>query len=272
MNTRLLFVSFVTLFFALGCNSDTDKTEPTQLIEASEAQSSTNAYTLIFIDKSASTTKYDQVQKQKHINELNRVANNLKKTGDYISLYYIDSYTKDGQDRLLNNKVNFKLELDPNKGEQTNNKKRDEYNRSLVSLQQGVREQLKHHFDSPKDKNKQNNTDLWDIFHILSKNIEGKENEDKVEVLIFSDMVESISGQGRRDFHKNELTSMNQAEDFANKDFVEIKKSLLLKDFKNPKRIRLKIYFPNDAKGRSYVEKYWETIFTKFGIDVAPTI
>jgi hypothetical protein len=230
-----------------------------------------NTYTMVFMDKTASTIQYDPIQKDKHVIQLNKVVTNLKEPGDYIKLFYIDSNTRDGQDQLSGNKIDFDVKVEENKGDRTRSQNEDEYLSKVSKLQQNLRDQLRHHFNAQNNKAREQNTDLWDILYLINEEAKNTTDMDRIEVLIFSDMVESIKGNNRRDFHAKPIKDTQEAIKFANDDFTTIQKHLAIKQIRNAGIIKIKLFFPNSTPGRANIQEYWNTIFSKFGMQVIST-
>jgi|UPI000591CFE2 hypothetical protein len=110
-------------------------------------------------------------------------------------------------------------------------------------------------------------TDLWGILEVATRAFK-QDAYDTKTIHILSDMQESMTGAGRRDFHKTPIQSKSEAIAFAKSDAKTLQQ-LLDVDPAVLAGTRVVIFPPYDALEASDFalnRYYWEALFEAFGI------
>ena len=88
----------------------------------------------------------------------------------------------------------------------------------------------------------------------------------QVRAYYFSDMVESMPGAGRRDFHTTPPTSADQANAWARQDAERLKNQLT--HLANVEAFLVLPFAPTASSkvNNPYITGYWETLFRELGV------
>ncbi len=220
---------------------------------------------IIFIDKSTSVLNDPEYVTRKYAKALQEVVNNnIRTKGDRMDIYYIHENTSKAQAfsgvckaAILEDTIH----ASPNDKEAIKNdfelalrkEKSDFLNQALTQLTR----------QNETATNQQ--TDIWASFEVVDRIAEPNA---EIEVYYLSDMVESMPGANRRDFHSTPPKSREQAEGWATADAATIKKMI-----KPELAKRLSIYFILPFKPTSSTKEnnpnvtyYWEKIFGLVGV------
>jgi hypothetical protein len=111
-------------------------------------------------------------------------------------------------------------------------------------------------------------TDLWAIFELMSDYFGQSSPEDDRLVIIVSDMIESMRGPGRRDFHGKPIKNKVEAEALAKEDAQWIKNNLAV-DTANLQNVKIRVWPPITSTEKSNfqnVRYYWDALFAEFGL------
>ncbi|MBX0332980.1 hypothetical protein K3G39_06995 [Pontibacter sp. HSC-14F20] len=230
---------------------------------------SPNTYTLLFFDKTLSNTAtYGTTEIESHRNVIMEASDNLKVKGDKVKAYYIDAITESASNRVPDAELDFDLTLDSNAGYLDQQNAQKEYNRNLFVLKKEVKTNLLQHFEEEGNSIHINQTDAWGILNKIKLDADKLNTGDRMEVLIFSDMEESMNTAGRRDFHKNKINTIDDANRLADEDINTIKQLYSFNTIKLAENIKVRLYFPSAKEGKAKMEAYWIKIFNGFNIDV----
>lgn len=228
-----------------------------------------NTYTLIFFDKTLSNTAtYGNTEIESHKNIILKATDNLKVKGDKIKAFYIDAITESAINKTPEAELSFEYINDSNAGYLDQQNEQKEYDRKLFNLKKKTRTSLLKLFEEDGNPNNSTQTDTWGILNKLKIETGALREGDKMEVLIFSDMEESMNSKGKRDFHKNEISTIEQANKFAEEDIDKIRKMYSLNSIPYAENINVKVYFPTAKKGKAKMEAYWTKIFNTFNINL----
>lgn len=242
-------VALVALYL-LGCTAQPEQTTtaPKPLI-----------HSVIFMDKSVSidaNEAYIQEKYSKAIRDI--VEQNLRQTGDKLDIYFIHDNT--AKAKALS--VMVRSEKDEVEGASPTDRELIEtafatslQREKTIFLQQAL---TKLNQSNPQSSNQY--TDLWASMSVLSK---ANESGADVRVYYLSDMIESMQGSQRRDFHVRPPQSQSEAETWAKEDLPKLEQYLI-----GSPQITLVLPFPPTASSRQnnpHVTHYWQTLFQGMG-------
>lgn len=222
-------------------------------------------FTLVFMDKSNSSTIDEQSKKDFNTKVSNLLSNRYKANGSIIQVKYLHKGTQ-GDYTTIKHQFSEKLQSCEDCGS-IERELVNAQNKKLISeAQKNIRLKLVAYYTEKNPNSSSQFTDIWSSLEWISRVFNDVHSKDKL-VIYSSDMVESMQGTGRRDFHKNPLKSKNDAIDTAKKDLIWIKSNLSINAsaFKN---LKITIWPPaNTLQGSSSPNMiyYWETLFTSLG-------
>jgi DNA-binding transcriptional ArsR family regulator len=234
----------------------------------STPQAAPNTYTLIFFDKTLSNN-YGDIEINNHKTVLQKVTENLRDKGDKIKVFYIDAITESASNKTPQAEVDFALNIPEDGGYIDKKNAEREFEKNLYKLKVQTKEDLLKHFDTKGEKKFSSYTDTWGLLNRLRIEANSIKANDKLNVLIFSDMEESMKpANGRRDFTKNKIEDIQNAIKIAEEDIATIKKLYALDSISYADNINVKLYFPKAKVGKSEMEVYWIKIFNAFNINI----
>lgn len=247
---KLTYIITILVLFG-SCSPNEDKESK------SSFQSKT---TLIFIDKSISVDVNKLYISNKFQIALNKIIEeNITNTGDKLEMYYIHENTSKARCftvtcRTSKEETNGMSETDK-EAANTN------YELSIRKERSYVLQQAKKYLMAENTNRSNLQTDIWATFQIMDK--ETKSNN-AVKAYYFSDMVESMNGENRRDFHVKPPNNEEEAFKWAKLDaekMVNLDLSVA----------QITMILPFDPMSSSkenspYITHYWNTLFTKLGV------
>lgn len=216
-------------------------------------------HTIVFLDKTQSVNvnkEFVQAKYQQALTEI--VEQNMRNKGDKLEVYFIHENTskakalslmvrseKDGIENASATdregiETAFQMSLQREKG---------------IFLRQSM---LKLNQQNTGSSNQ--STDIWASFPIIAK---ASEDGSDVKVYFFSDMIESVQGPNRRDFHRQPPTSEEQAESWAKEDTKELAQYAI-----GMPQVTVVSPFEPTASSREnnpQVTRYWQTLFQELG-------
>lgn len=245
----LLFLALIAL---VACSSDKDK--PQKVDEP--------IYTLIFLDKTRSVNVDASFVRQKYQRALTSIIEeNIRQKGDKLAVYFIHENT--AKARALNLTARTEMEdvsaASPTDREAAETEFGLALNREKATIRQRVLQQLV--AQNTGASNQQ--TDIWASLPVIEQ---ANETGATVKVYYLSDMVESVKGLDRRDFHVRPPTGNAQADEWAKTDAKQLKRYTL-----GSPNITLILPFKPDASVRENnpaVTQYWQTLFTELGVGI----
>ena len=103
-------------------------------------------------------------------------------------------------------------------------------------------------------------TDIWASLPVIAK---AGEAGSQVKVYYFSDMIESVKGANRRDFHTNPPISDEQAEADAKTDMKKLQQYAI----GSPQVTIVSPFEPTAStkENNPHVTHYWQTLFQELG-------
>ena len=250
MKKRLCVLLWFSVFLSCTSNNGNPKTDEP-------------IHTLIFMDKSLSlntnhayvSEKYDQV-----LNDI--VANNIRTTGDRITVYFIHENT--AKARALSLRVRSKMDDISNANTTDLEAAEVAFDLSLAHEKARFRQQLQ---GKLAQVNKELSNQRTDILASISLIAEAGAEGGTVTVYYLSDMVESVTnrdGKGR-DFHKKPPANENQADEWAKTDAKQVGEITL-----GSPQINMALPFEPTASRRvnnPMITRYWQTLFGALGVD-----
>lgn len=244
----ILIPAFIVLFSACGGEK-----------EAAKASPDSPVYTLVFLDKTQSVNVNKAYVNEKYRRTLTDIVEtNMKNKGDKLEVYFIHENTSKA--RALS--VTVHSEKDNTDAVNATDKEAIETAFSL-SLQKEKRiflNQLLNKLNQTNTGSSNKSTDIWASLPVIAK---ASESGSDVKVYYFSDMIESVKGSDRRDFHINPPKTDSQAERAAKADTKKLEQYVI----GSP---QVTIVSPFEATASSkennpHVTHYWQTLFQELG-------
>ncbi|SEJ56543.1 hypothetical protein SAMN04487995_5331 [Dyadobacter koreensis] len=227
--------------------------------EKAEAIPDAPIYTLIFLDKTQSVNVNRAYVNEKYRKTLTDIMeNNMKNKGDKLDVYFIHENTSKA--RALSLMIRSEKEI--NDGANATDREAIEtaFQLSLQREKSIFLRQLLLKLNQQNEGSSNQSTDIWASLPVIAK---AGESGAQVSVYYFSDMIESVKGAGRRDFHKQPPVSDTQAEEEAKSDVKQLEKYAI----GSP---QVTIVSPFEATASSkennpHVTHYWQTLFQELG-------
>jgi hypothetical protein len=244
----MLFAVTTMLLSACGSEKEAAKTLPDAPV-----------YTLVFLDKTQSVNVNKQYVNEKYRQTLTDIMeNNMKNKGDKLEVYFIHENTSKA--RALS--LMIRTEKDNLEGANATDKEAIEtaFQLSLQREKNIFLRQLLTKLNQQNTGSSNLSTDIWASLPVIAK---AGETGAEVKVYYFSDMIESVKGQDRRDFHIKPPHSDAEAEDDAKADLEKLKQYAI----GSP---QVTIVSPFEATASSkennpHVTHYWQTLFQELG-------
>lgn len=234
------------LFFVMACGDNTDKTR---------SLPATPTYTLLFLDKSLSVNTNKNFVNQKYeqiVREL--VEQNLRNKGDKLDVYFIHENTS--KSKALSLTVRSERE----NIESANATDKEAIETAFqLSLQREKSIFLRQTLTKLHQQNNgasNQTTDIWASLPVIAK---ASESGSEVHVYYFSDMVESVKGPGRRDFHSHPPANDTEAENWAKEDVKKLEQH----GIGSPMITFVSPFEPtaSSKENSPFVTHYWQTLF-----------
>ncbi len=244
----------ILLFFAAialaACSSDKDR----------PAKTDEPIHTLIFLDKTRSVNVDESFVRQKYQQALTSIIeDNMRQKGDRLSVYFIHENT--AKARALNLTVRTEQEdvsaASPTDREAAETEFELALNREKATIRQRVLQQLVAQNTGASNQY----TDIWASLPVIET---ANETGATLKVYYLSDMVESVKGSDRRDFHVRPPKGSAEADEWAKADAKQLKRYTL-----GSPDITLILPFEPNASVRENnpaVTQYWQTLFAELGV------
>jgi len=248
--TRNMIFLLVSVLLFTGCGSE--KEAPKTLPDAP-------VYTLVFLDKTQSVNVNKQYVNEKYRQTLTDImANNMKNKGDKLEVYFIHENTSKA--RALS--VMIRTEKDDLEGANATDKETIEtaFQLSLQREKSIFLRQLLTKLNQTNTGASNLSTDIWASLPVIAK---ASESGAEVKVYYFSDMIESVKGADRRDFHIRPPHDDAQAEEEAKADFKNLKQYAI----GTPQVTIVSPFEPtaSSKENNPHVTHYWQTLFQELG-------
>jgi hypothetical protein len=253
MRFPLAPVSFALLGLTLLATSCTQPADQTATLPAAPI------HTLVFLDKTQSVDVNKAFVQEKYRQALvDIVEQNLTNKGDKLEVYFIHENTSKAK------ALSLTVRSEKEGIENANATDREAIETAFqMSLQ---REKGIYLRQAMTKLNQQNTgasnqaTDIWASLPIIAK---AAENGAEVRVYYFSDMIESVKGAQRRDFHIHPPTDDAQADTWAQQDIKKLEQYAI-----GSPQVTVVSPFEPTASSREnnpHVAHYWQTLFQELG-------
>jgi len=219
----------------------------------------TPVHTLIFLDKSVSVNPNQAFVAEKYqqaINEL--IEENIRRKGDKLEVYFIHENTSKA--RALTVTVRSELDVADNANATDREAAQPAFDLSLGREKAAIRQRVLQQLARPNPGTSNQATDIWASLRVIAK---ANESGATVKVYYLSDMVESMKGTGRRDFHVLPPKDAGQADEWAKADVKQLQQYTI-----GSPDIRMVLPFEPNAsvkENNPAVTQYWQTLFQELG-------
>ncbi|MES2520449.1 MAG: hypothetical protein V4585_20185 [Bacteroidota bacterium] len=247
----LLFIP--TSAILLGCSDAGKKYE-----EVEEAKTCS----MIFIDKSVSVNVNKKFVNEKYTQVINQLIDeNVKGKGDKIEVYFVHENTAKGKAVEVVSRTE--------KGESAGASSTDseaistEYAMSMDKERSIFKKIVFAQLASQNTSSSKNNTDILAALPLIDKAVSKGYN---VKVYFLSDMVESMKGDNRRDFHTNPPVDDAAAVGWAREDADDLK--VKLPNIGAAQIFIAKPFEPTASrkKNNPAISAYWQRLFMELGV------
>jgi hypothetical protein len=212
MKTHHLFVLLFTIQCSVLATSCSSEKEKKPIVDSP-------IYTLIFMDKTRSVDINEAFVSQKYQQILSDlIAQNVRQKGDKVEVYFIHENTSKAKALSLTCRTETEdvsaMNATDREGSQTTFGLMLEREKMIFTRQITSKLAIQNLSASRQ------NTDIWGSLPVIAK---AAEKGMEVKVYYLSDMIESMNGTGRRDFHHNAPSSNQEAETWAKADAKTLK-------------------------------------------------
>jgi hypothetical protein len=248
MNCRAIYSLFL-LVFLNACSSDKDK----------PAKTDDPTYTLIFIDKTRSVNVNKDFVARKYQQAIaDIVEQTIHQKGDKLEVYFIHENTSKA--RALN--VTVRSEMDDISAASPTDREaaETEFNLTLTREKAQIRQRVFQQLMAQNVGSSNQETDIWASLPVIAK---ANESGATVRVYYLSDMIESVKGNGRRDFQVKPPKDNTQADEWAKTDAESLKRYTI----GSPDITMVLPFEPNASvkENNPAVTQYWQTLFAELG-------
>jgi hypothetical protein len=252
------FIYSIVIGFFWSCGKSEEKKV------AVPAKPVNHIHSLIFLDKTVSVSPKDTFTRRKYEAALKEIIQqNIRQKEDKIEVYFIHENTS--QAKVFTQTC--KTEMKDTSGLSPTDIKAIK-NAYELSLKKERNKMLNKCLEALLDNNitdTRKYTDIWAALHIIDKKNGKKKENTTLKAYLFSDMVESMAGNDRRDFHKRPPFSNAEAEQWADID---------AKKFAGVELEGVELYYllPFSPLSTTYqnnpkVILYWERLLSKLGVE-----
>ncbi|SKC10892.1 hypothetical protein SAMN05660293_04312 [Dyadobacter psychrophilus] len=250
LHWKLIMLS-ITMLSLASCGGDKEEEKP--------AVADAPVYTLVFLDKTQSVHVDKQYVNDKYRQTLTDIIEtNMKNKGDKLEVYFIHENTSKA--RALS--LTVRSEKDNMEGSNATDREGIEtaFQLSLQKEKSIYLRQLLAKLNQQNTGASNLSTDIWASLPVIAK---AGESGSEVKVYYFSDMIESVKGANRRDFHIRPPQDDSQAEKDAKEDVKQLEKYAI----GSP---QVTIVSPFEAtastkENNPHVTHYWQTLFQELG-------
>ena len=274
MNLRATIVLSALIILLLGCKDNKETVSSntpvgTVLAEPEKEYLQEKKYTLLLIDKtiSSETGALDEKYEEK-------VAELVKTNFNFYGAVFQGSFIH-GNTLGVPPFVVEVFGLKPEEGlEEMPKIKRvqaeNKYEAQVKNRQDSLLATLKDNLLLTPGESTKKHTDLWGAFELMSTFFQKNKDGSTKEAVFISDMMESMPGKGRHDFHKKLPKNKQEAEQLARKDTRWILANFSINK-QALKGVQVKVWPPIDPLQTSefrFLRYYWDTLFNEFGVEV----
>ena len=215
--------------------------------------------TLVFLDKTQSVNVnqgYVQAKYRQALNEI--VESSMTNKGDKLEVYFIHENTSKA--KALSLTVHSEKEALEN-ANATDREAIETAFQMALQREKGIfLRQAMAKLNQQNTGASNQATDIWASLPIIAK---AAEDGAQVRVYYFSDMIESVKGADRRDFHHLPPTDATQAETWAKADAKKMEQYVL----GTPEITVVSPFEPTAStkENNPHVTHYWQTLFQELG-------
>lgn len=245
---KLVTVLCCLLLLCAACSSEKAKTAP-----------DAPTYTLIFMDKSVSVNANRTFINQKYqqaINDL--VEQHVKRKGDKLEVYFIHENTAKARALTLTTRA----EVDDVRSASPTDREAAQtaFDLALQREKAVFKRQIDAKLAQQNTAASNQKTDIWASLPVIAK---AAESGATVNVYYLSDMIESASGPGRRDFGKQPPAGQAEAAEWAKIDAEQLKQYVI----GSPAITMILPFEPTSSvkENNPAVTHYWQTLFGELG-------
>ncbi|MCY7351774.1 MAG: hypothetical protein LH606_14100 [Cytophagaceae bacterium] len=251
---------FLPLLLLAACSSDSGQSNGKG--EANAEINAPNTCSLVLLDKSVSINANDPYIRQKYQQALaTLISENIKRKGDRLDVYFIHDNT--AKAKALERVCQSEKE-DVSSANQTDAEAAEtSFAVSLQKEQAKFQREATAQLAAPNPSSSNRYTDILASLPVANRLAE---RGFRVKTYYFSDMIESMRGTNRRDFHTAPPASSAQAESWARQDAERLKPTL-------PKLTEVEFYtilpFQPTASSKTNnpnITLYWETLLRELGV------
>lgn len=222
------------------------------------------SYTVFFIDKSLSNNSLSEARNKYERVIREAITENVRQKGDEVEVYFVHDNT--AKARALS--LTARTQLPDTEGASPTDREaaQTDYELQLTREQATMQRQVLAKLDQTNTTASNQHTDLWGSLDVLARADELGQQRSRVRVRAYylSDMVESMNGPGRRDFHKTPPASNAQADDWAKTDAKTLSEQYQI----GSPTVRLVLPFAATASAKENnptVTRYWHTLLETMG-------
>jgi hypothetical protein len=245
----ILLLTTYTLLLATSCSSEKEKKPATD----------SPIYTLIFMDKTRSVNVNEAFVAQKYQQILSDlVTQNVRQKGDKVEVYFIHENTSKAKALSLTCRTETEdlsaMNATDREGAQTTFDLMLDREKMIFSRQITSKLAIQNLSTSRQ------NTDIWGSLPVIAK---AAETGMEVKVYYLSDMIESMKGADRRDFHHNAPTNNQEAQSWAKADAKTLKSYTL-----GAAEIKMALPFEptsSTKENNPTITVYWNTLLQELG-------
>ena len=216
-------------------------------------------YTLVFMDKTQSVNVNKAFVAQKYQQILSDlVEQNIRQKGDKIEIYFIHENTQKA--RALS--ITSRTEVEDVSAMNATDREAAETTAGLMLERERmvILKQVMSKLAIQNVGTSQRHTDIWASLPVIAK---AAESGAEVKVYFLSDMIESMRGANRRDFHVTPPQNNAQADTWAKTDAKQLQQYAL-----NASEIKIALPFEptsSTQENNPTVTQYWSTLLQELG-------
>lgn len=237
-----------------------------QLEQGKKTVANAPLHTLVFIDKTQSVNVNKAFVAQKYQQILSElVEQNIRQKGDKLEVYFIHENTQKARALSLTCRTEVEdmsaMNATDREAAQTTSDLALQRER-MVFLRQAVNKLAMQNAGTS-----QRFTDIWAALPVIAK---AGETGAEVKAYFLSDMIESMRGAGRRDFHTNPPSNTAEADTWAKADAKQMQQYAL-----NAAEIKIALPFEptsSTKENNPTVTQYWSTLLQELGAGVVEEI
>jgi hypothetical protein len=227
--------------------------------EATKVAADAPIYTLVFLDKTQSVNVNKNYVNEKYRQVLTEIMeSNMKNKGDKLEVFFIHENTSKA--RAMS--VMVRSEKDNMDAANATDREAIEtaYSMSLQKEKGIFLRQLLAKLNQQNTGSSNLSTDIWASLPVIAK---ANESGADVKVYYFSDMIESVKGADRRDFHISPPKDDSQAEQEAKADGKRLEQYVI----GSPQVTIVSPFEPtaSSKENNPHVTHYWQTLFQELG-------